>query len=139
MSVLISRLIIGFIDNQTPWLLEVSRGLTIRQRMFQHSGTMKAIQMQNIPVMYMVIQLEPLILQPQLPDFVCIQGNYLGVRELVSVIYSLLKNCLKTLLYMQKLQFSITGQNLGYLTSARTVSPKSPWDTPFATDRHSWR
>lgn len=41
-------------DNQTPWLLGCMQGLTIRQRMSSTPG-MKAIQMQNIPVMYMVI------------------------------------------------------------------------------------
>ena len=50
------------------------------------------------------------------------KGNYLGVREL-SLSYTLPQELSKKL-YMQKLQFSITGQNLGYLTSARTVSPE---------------
>ena len=50
------------------------------------------------------------------------KGNYLGIREL-SLSYTLPQELSKRL-YMQKLQFSITGQNLGYLTSARTVSPE---------------
>ena len=50
------------------------------------------------------------------------KGNYLGIREL-SLSYTLPQELSKKL-YMQKLQFSITGQNLGYLTSARTVSPE---------------
>ena len=50
------------------------------------------------------------------------KGNYLAVREL-SLSYSLPKSIAQKF-YCQKLDVSVTGQNLGYLTSAPVASPE---------------
>lgn len=50
------------------------------------------------------------------------KGDYLAFRE-ISLAYSLPKN-LANKLYMQNLDISVTGQNLGYLTAAPIASPE---------------
>lgn len=50
------------------------------------------------------------------------RGNYLAIREL-SLSYSLPKSIAQKF-YCQRLDVSITGQNLGYLTSAPVASPE---------------
>ncbi len=50
------------------------------------------------------------------------RGDYLAIREL-SLSYSLPK-ALASKLYCQKLDLSVTGQNLGYLTAAPVASPE---------------
>ncbi|MGL5773597.1 MAG: SusC/RagA family protein, partial [Bacteroidales bacterium] len=48
------------------------------------------------------------------------KGNYLAIRE-ISLTYSLPQLWAKKI-YCQKLDVSVTGQNLGYITSAKTVA-----------------
>lgn len=50
------------------------------------------------------------------------KGNYLAIRE-ISLSYSL-PEALARKLYCQKLDVSVTGQNLGYITSANVASPE---------------
>lgn len=50
------------------------------------------------------------------------KGDYLAIRE-ISLAYSLPKPIAKKL-YMQALNISVTGQNLGYLTAAPIASPE---------------
>lgn len=50
------------------------------------------------------------------------KGDYLAFRE-ISLAYSLPQNIAKKL-YMQAMNVSITGQNLGYLTAAPIASPE---------------
>ena len=50
------------------------------------------------------------------------KGNYLAIRE-ISLAYSLPENIAHKF-YCQKLDVSITGQNLGYITSAKVASPE---------------
>lgn len=50
-------------------------------------------------------------------------GDYLGIREL-SLSYSLPQSLLKNV-WLKNLTFSITGQNLGYITAANVASPET--------------
>ena len=50
------------------------------------------------------------------------KGNYLAIRE-ISLSYSLPQNIARKF-YCQKLDVSVTGQNLGYITSANVASPE---------------
>ncbi|MCS2419906.1 hypothetical protein NXW31_00075 [Bacteroides fragilis] len=50
------------------------------------------------------------------------KGNYLAIRE-ISLSYSL-PEAIARKLYCQKLDVSVTGQNLGYITSANVASPE---------------
>ena len=50
------------------------------------------------------------------------KGNYLAIRE-ISLSYSLPKAWANKA-YCQKVDVSITGQNLGYITSANVASPE---------------
>lgn len=50
------------------------------------------------------------------------KGNYLAIREL-SLSYSLPQNIARKF-YCQKLDVSVTGQNLGYITSANVATPE---------------
>lgn len=59
------------------------------------------------------------------------KGNYLAFRE-ISLAYSLPKN-MANKLYMQSLDLSVTGQNLGYLTAAPIASPERAIGTGIAS------
>ena len=50
------------------------------------------------------------------------KGNYLAIRE-ISLSYSLPQNIARKF-YCQKLDVSVTGQNLGYITSANVATPE---------------
>ena len=51
-------------------------------------------------------------------------GDYLGIREL-SLSYTLPQAWMKNV-WMKKLTFSVTGQNLGYITAADVATPETP-------------
>lgn len=51
-------------------------------------------------------------------------GDYLGIREL-SLSYTLPQEWLKNV-WMKNLTFSVTGQNLGYITAADVATPETP-------------
>lgn len=50
------------------------------------------------------------------------KGNYFAIRE-ISLSYSLPQEWIRKI-YCQKLNVSVTGQNLGYITSAKVASPE---------------
>lgn len=55
-------------------------------------------------------------------DLFASKGNYIGIREL-SLSYTL-PETISRKLNMKRVQLSVTGQNLGYITTAKTVSPE---------------
>ncbi len=59
------------------------------------------------------------------------RGDYLAFRE-ISLAYSLPQNIAEKL-YMQSMNVSITGQNLGYLTAAPVANPERAYGTGVAS------
>ena len=56
----------------------------------------------------------------RISDINCYRGNYLAVRE-INLSYSLPKSLIQRL-GMSKVDFSVTAQNLGYITAAKNMA-----------------